>query len=95
MHGHNKPITALTMSPDKKFVFTADFEGHISNIYKSIFIPKYLARWDISTAESKRVCPSIHKSQVVGLRVANNGTLISVGWDDTLQFTLESTKSVG
>ena len=28
--GHNKPITALALSPDKKFAFTADFEGHIS-----------------------------------------------------------------
>ena len=28
--GHNKPITALTMSVDKQFIFTGDFEGNIS-----------------------------------------------------------------
>lgn len=30
LKGHNKPITAIALSQDKKFIFTADFEGHIS-----------------------------------------------------------------
>lgn len=30
LKGHNKPITALTLSNDKNFAFTADFEGNIS-----------------------------------------------------------------
>uniref|UniRef100_A0A1I7XM82 G_PROTEIN_RECEP_F1_2 domain-containing protein n=1 Tax=Heterorhabditis bacteriophora TaxID=37862 RepID=A0A1I7XM82_HETBA len=30
VHGHNKPITAITLSGDKKWLFTSDFEGHIS-----------------------------------------------------------------
>jgi hypothetical protein len=28
--GHNKPITSMVLSADKKFLFTADFEGNIS-----------------------------------------------------------------
>lgn len=33
LRGHNKPITALTLSSDKKFAFTADFEGNISELF--------------------------------------------------------------
>lgn len=31
--GHNRPITALTLSTDKKFAFTADCEGNISKLF--------------------------------------------------------------
>lgn len=30
LKGHNRPITALALSNDKKLAFTADFEGNIS-----------------------------------------------------------------
>lgn len=30
VRGHNRPITALALTADKKFAFTADFEGNIS-----------------------------------------------------------------
>jgi len=71
--GHNKPITALALSSDKKFAFTADFEGHIT-------------RWNIADGSSERL-PTIHKSQVAGLVVNSKGVLISIGWDDTIAFT--------
>uniref|UniRef100_A0A0K0FLN7 Actin-interacting protein 1 n=1 Tax=Strongyloides venezuelensis TaxID=75913 RepID=A0A0K0FLN7_STRVS len=74
LKGHNKPITALALSQDKKYAFTADFEGNIT-------------RWDVNTGESERVSHEAHKSQVSGLFVTENGTLISVGWDDFLAFT--------
>ena len=51
VHGHNKPITALTLSTDKQWLYTADFEGH-------------LTRWNVQNGESKRIQPQIHKSQV-------------------------------
>lgn len=35
--GHNRPITALTLSNDKKFAFTADFEGNISRFFFCFF----------------------------------------------------------
>lgn len=30
LKGHNKPITALAVCPEKALAFTADFEGNIS-----------------------------------------------------------------
>lgn len=74
LKGHNKPITALALSQDKKYAFTADFEGNIT-------------RWDVNTGESERVSQDVHKSQVSGLFVSENETLISVGWDDFIAFT--------
>uniref|UniRef100_A0A914VLH2 Actin-interacting protein 1 n=1 Tax=Plectus sambesii TaxID=2011161 RepID=A0A914VLH2_9BILA len=72
--GHNKPITALAVSDDKRYLFTGDFEGNVT-------------RWDASSGTSERVTPTLHKSQVSGLAIAGNGTLASVGWDDTVAFT--------
>ncbi|KAH7732053.1 Actin-interacting protein 1 [Aphelenchoides avenae] len=74
LKGHNKPITAVALSQDKKFIFTADFEGHI-------------ARWDAASGESVRLSPAVHRSQVSGLVLTPEGTLISTAWDDTLAFT--------
>lgn len=51
VHGHNKPITALALSTDKQWLYTADFEGH-------------LTRWNVQNGESKRIQPQIHKAQV-------------------------------
>uniref|UniRef100_A0AC34PV90 Actin interacting protein 1 n=1 Tax=Panagrolaimus sp. JU765 TaxID=591449 RepID=A0AC34PV90_9BILA len=73
IRGHNKPITALALSADKKFAFTADFEGNIT-------------RWHLTDGNSQRL-PPIHKSQVSGLVVTTKGVLISIAWDDTIAFT--------
>ena len=84
IRGHNKPITALAISPDKKYAFTADFEGHIT-------------RWLIADGTSERITPQVHKSQVASLAVTSKGTLVSIGWDDTVAFTpgvFEKTENV-
>ncbi|PAV57649.1 hypothetical protein WR25_23291 [Diploscapter pachys] len=81
VHGHNKPITALTLSTDKQWLYTADFEGH-------------LTRWNVQNGESKRIQPQIHKSQIIGLASVNPDTLISAGWDDTVQFTANLKDSI-
>lgn len=72
--GHNKPITALTLSHDKKFLFTADFEGNIT-------------RWTIENGRSERVSPAIHKTQVSGLTILRDGVVASIGWDDTIAYS--------
>ena len=74
LKGHNKPITAMAISNHKKLAFTADFEGNIT-------------RWELATGISERISPMVHKSQVAGLCLADNGTLVSVGWDDKIAFT--------
>ncbi|KHJ86322.1 WD domain, G-beta repeat protein, partial [Oesophagostomum dentatum] len=82
LHGHNKGITAVALSTCKQWLFTSDFEGHIS-------------KWNVATGESKRISPMLHKSQVVGLSFPKD-VLISSAWDDTVRFThglLQSTDS--
>ncbi|KAL3095436.1 hypothetical protein niasHS_007535 [Heterodera schachtii] len=73
LRGHNKSITALTLSEDRRMAFTADFEGHIT-------------RWNVSDGSSERVTPQVHKSQVSGLSLTSGGLLISIGWDDSVAF---------
>ncbi|KJH44089.1 WD domain, G-beta repeat protein [Dictyocaulus viviparus] len=51
VHGHNKGITTLAISDCKKWLVTSDFEGNIT-------------RWNVTTAQSKRISPSLHKSQI-------------------------------
>lgn len=94
-HGHNKPITALAISADKSVIFTADFEGHISKCDTPHIDLSCSARWSTATGESKRVTPALHKSQVSGLVVTDKGTLVSVGWDDTIQFTPDALGNIG
>ncbi|GMT36944.1 hypothetical protein PFISCL1PPCAC_28241 [Pristionchus fissidentatus] len=72
VHGHNKPITSMAVSKDKSFFCTADFEGNIT-------------RWDLASGESKRLSPLLHKAQITGMSITSNGSLLSVGWDDTFQ----------
>ncbi|VDM74600.1 unnamed protein product [Strongylus vulgaris] len=72
-HGHNKGITALALSACKQWLFTSDFEGHIT-------------KWNVKNGESKRVSPALHKSQIVGLSFVKD-QLISCAWDDTVRFT--------
>lgn len=75
LKGHNKSITALTFSAkSKENVFTGDFEGNIT-------------RWKVADGSSERLMPVIHKSQISALKLTDNGTLISLGWDDTIAFT--------
>lgn len=73
VHGHNKVINTMVLSFDKQFLYTADFDGNIT-------------QWNVATGESHRLNPMVHKANISGLFVSNKGTLISVAWDDTLQF---------
>uniref|UniRef100_A0A914HB02 Actin-interacting protein 1 n=1 Tax=Globodera rostochiensis TaxID=31243 RepID=A0A914HB02_GLORO len=74
IRGHNKSITALALSDDRRMAFTADFEGHIT-------------RWNLTDGSSERMGSQIHKSQVSGLSLTTEGLLISIGWDDSVAFT--------
>ncbi|KAE9417353.1 hypothetical protein Angca_003459 [Angiostrongylus cantonensis] len=74
VHGHNKGITALTVSDCKEWLITSDFEGNIT-------------RWNVKSGQSKRISPTLHKSQVVGITLRKNGVLVTCAWDDTICFT--------
>ncbi|KAK6761036.1 hypothetical protein RB195_022197 [Necator americanus] len=73
LHGHNKGITSLALSKCKQWLFTSDFEGHIT-------------QWSVSDGASKRISPMLHKSQIVGMSFLKD-LLISCAWDDTICFT--------
>ncbi|ULT91762.1 hypothetical protein L3Y34_009433 [Caenorhabditis briggsae] len=70
--GHNKGITAVTMSADGKRIFSSDAEGHLTS-------------WDISTGESTRTSP--HTTMITGVKQAPNGDVYTIGWDDNLKIT--------
>lgn len=69
--GHNKPITALTLSEDRSLLFTASHDG-------------FVTRWDAGTGENDRVEGVGHGNQVNGMRV-HDGTLYTCGIDDSLK----------
>ncbi|VDM95936.1 unnamed protein product [Thelazia callipaeda] len=75
--GHNKPITSLTVCSEKLSAFTADFEGNITH-------------WGLKSGSSDRLVPAIHKSQVSAMNFTPKNELISVGWDDSIAFTVLS-----
>ncbi|GAB1607841.1 actin-interacting protein 1-like [Argonauta hians] len=71
--GHNKPITAMTTSADRKMVFTGCSAGQIN----------YL---DLVSGLDNRVAGKPHNSQIQDLTVSGD-ILISVSMDDTIRFT--------
>ncbi|CAJ0579324.1 unnamed protein product, partial [Mesorhabditis spiculigera] len=73
VYGHNKPLTNVVLSADKGQLLTSDSDGHIT-------------RWTLASGDSIRVTPQIHKTQISGMALTADGTLITVGFDDSLQF---------
>uniref|UniRef100_A0A1I7SGJ0 Actin-interacting protein 1 n=1 Tax=Bursaphelenchus xylophilus TaxID=6326 RepID=A0A1I7SGJ0_BURXY len=45
------------------------------------------ARWETATGVSERIEPSPHKTQISGLGLTPDGTLITAAWDDSVAFT--------
>lgn len=37
----------------------------------------------------------VHKAQIPGLSLSDIGTLVSVGWDDTIAFTEKTYEDIG
>ncbi|XP_015115651.1 actin-interacting protein 1 isoform X1 [Diachasma alloeum] len=69
--GHNKPITVLTLSPDRGTIYTGSHDGHVTN-------------WNASTGENDRVQGQGHGNQMNGMKAAGN-LLYTAGIDDTLR----------
>ncbi|CAG4985593.1 unnamed protein product [Colias eurytheme] len=71
--GHNKPITCLCLSLDRKRLYTASHDGAV-------------AHWDVSSGVGGKVTGSGHGNQVNGMRLSKNGALLTCGIDDSLRF---------
>lgn len=69
--GHNKPITVMTLSPDRSIIYTGSHDGYITN-------------WKATTGENDRVSGHGHGNQINGMKAANN-SLYTAGIDDTLR----------
>ncbi|CAH1109792.1 unnamed protein product [Psylliodes chrysocephalus] len=69
--GHNKPITALTLSEDRTSIFTASHDG-------------YVTTWNAETGENDRIEGAGHGNQINGMK-AFDGTLYTCGIDDSLK----------
>ena len=71
VQGHQKNITAVTMT-DEKTLFTGSSDGRVCT-------------WDASTGTSKIISGDGHKNYISSLTSNPEGTISSVGWDDTLR----------
>lgn len=69
--GHNKPITVLTLSPDRSTIYTGSHDGYITS-------------WNAENGENDRVRGNGHGNQINGMKAAKN-TLYTAGIDDTLR----------
>lgn len=69
--GHNKPITAMTVSEDKTKVYTGSHDG-------------FVTRWDTSSGDQDRVSGKCHSSQVQDMCTSSD-SIYTCGFDDTLR----------
>ncbi|KAG0343336.1 hypothetical protein BG004_005391 [Podila humilis] len=79
--GHQKGITALTLSSDKKTLFTGSYDGRVIS-------------WEDNAGRAQPLEESSHSNQVMQM-VSSGNEFISVGMDDTLRVTdISSPKNV-
>ncbi|XP_075984434.1 actin-interacting protein 1 flr [Anticarsia gemmatalis] len=70
--GHNKPITCLTLHPDRHTVYTASHDGTVT-------------AWNCANGEGRHIKGQGHGNQVNGMRASKDGSLLTCGIDDTLR----------
>ena len=71
LKGHNKPITCIGLSQDKKTIYTGGSDGAVT-------------AWDSESGRTERVGGPGHGNMISGLVVAGT-QLLSIGYDDTLR----------
>lgn len=70
--GHNKPITCLALHGNGKTVYTASHDGCVTE-------------WNVDSGEARHVEGQGHGNQVNGMRTTKDGSLLTIGIDDTLR----------
>ncbi|KAJ9578243.1 hypothetical protein L9F63_005542 [Diploptera punctata] len=71
LKGHNKPITVLCLSPDRKTIYTGSHDG-------------YITHWDSETGVNDRIQGAGHGNQINGMKIIG-GTLYTCGIDDSVK----------
>ncbi|CAG0893048.1 unnamed protein product [Darwinula stevensoni] len=69
--GHNKPMTAMTLSSDRSTIYTGSHDGFVTH-------------WDVASGENDRVAGQGHGNQINGM-IALGETVYSCGIDDALR----------
>lgn len=70
--GHNKPITAVTLSEDRSIIYTASHDGAVTN-------------WNSGSGANNRVGGNGHGNQVNSVRSMNGDFTYTCGIDDSLK----------
>lgn len=82
LKGHNKPITAMTLSDDHSVIYTASHDGAVTN-------------WNSGNGLNDRVGGNGHGNQVNGVR-SNGDHVYTCGIDDALkQINMEGNSYTG
>jgi WD40 repeat protein len=77
IQGHQKAITAFSISEDKKTLFTGSYDGRVMS-------------WDESNGVATPLKEASHSNQV--MQMATSGAqLVSAGMDDTIRISNKST----
>ncbi|KAG0312127.1 hypothetical protein BGZ99_009710 [Dissophora globulifera] len=76
IQGHQKAITAFTISEDKKTLFTGSYDGRVMS-------------WDESSGVATPLKEASHSNQVMQM-VSSGAQLISAGMDDTVRISSRS-----
>lgn len=71
LKGHNKPITVMTLSPDRSRIYTGSHDGFITS-------------WDASTGENDRIQGVGHGNQMNGMKSVES-FLYTCGIDDSVK----------
>lgn len=77
--GHNKPITALTVTTDRNTIYRGSHDGCVTY-------------WNTVSGESDRVHGTGHGNQINGMKSASN-LVYTAGIDDTLRIIDTTTNS--
>ncbi|XP_003744021.1 actin-interacting protein 1 [Galendromus occidentalis] len=71
LKGHNKPITAMAVSEDRKKIYTGSHDG-------------FVTRWSVPSGDQDRVKGQCHTSQVQDMCTTSN-CVYTCGFDDTFR----------
>lgn len=81
LKGHNKNITSLALSEDKKNIYTGSYDG-------------FIYCWDAATGMCELITGKHHRNQVSKLAIEGDN-LYSISMDDSLRVTSTETNTYG
>jgi WD40 repeat protein len=93
--GHQSPISSLAVDHDNGVMYTGDSDGCICkwDVHSNSAITNVQrgtdASDDVDTFDST-LMSKVHSGAISSLICGNDGTLLSIGWDDKIRFSYDS-----